>query len=179
MKIRSKKEIAERAIALAIVCFKSEGEEEFAEKFINDFGANDFFTPKEKEFIKNADPDQQELEDFNWQYECCWVLLWALGFVEELEYPDSLCEASMVGITMTATGGYENFFYDSNVRSAEDILDQADLIYRYHWACTDCRINELETPSGINEEVIMERHRALNWLINYEDQEWDDVTMDT
>jgi hypothetical protein len=31
----------------------------------------------------------------------------------------------------------------------------------------------------LNEEIIGERHRALNWLIRYMDQEWDEITTDT
>ncbi|MEO7730336.1 MAG: DUF4272 domain-containing protein [Kofleriaceae bacterium] len=30
-----------------------------------------------------------------------------------------------------------------------------------------------------NEELITERHRALNWLIRYMGQSWDNVTTDT
>ncbi|MBI5548215.1 MAG: DUF4272 domain-containing protein [Deltaproteobacteria bacterium] len=32
---------------------------------------------------------------------------------------------------------------------------------------------------GLNEEVLMERHFALHWLIRYLDQDWDHVTTDT
>ena len=34
-------------------------------------------------------------------------------------------------------------------------------------------------PSKDYSGVVMERHYALNWLIGYSDQEWDDVTTDT
>ena len=28
-------------------------------------------------------------------------------------------------------------------------------------------------------DVVIERHHALNWLIGYENQQWDDVSTDT
>jgi hypothetical protein len=43
----------------------------------------------------------------------------------------------------------------------------------------DARVNGRATPAGLDADVIMERHHALNWLIGYMDQAWDDVTTDT
>ena len=55
------------------------------------------------------------------------------------------------------------------------MLDLADLIYRYDWYCVDCESKGLE-PS-INSEVVIERHRAINWLLTNE--EWDNVEINT
>ncbi len=51
-----------------------------------------------------------------------------------------------------------------------------DLYYRFHWCCADKRINGRE--SKINEGLVFERGKALEWLMN-KDYEWDDVAMDT
>jgi hypothetical protein len=67
----------------------------------------------------------------------------------------------------------------TTLRPIEDILDQADLIYRYRWALVDARVNDSEPPAGLDPGVALERHRALNWLIGYLGQDWDDVTTDT
>ena len=47
-----------------------------------------------------------------------------------------------------------------------------------NWAAVDLRIKGQPSPKA-NEEIIVERHRALNWLIRYMNQDWDDVTTDT
>lgn len=60
----------------------------------------------------------------------------------------------------------------------DEILDAADLYYRLHWAAIELRLNG-ETSPHVDEGVIRERHRALNWLIRYMDAEWDNVTTDT
>ncbi len=65
------------------------------------------------------------------------------------------------------------------MRRKSEILDQADLILRFHWACREAQINGEQTPGGLNDDVVIERHRALNWLIRYMDRDWDDVTTDT
>ena len=73
----------------------------------------------------------------------------------------------------------ENLITNSKMRSKSQILDEADLIFRYNWACVDARIKNLNMPSGLDAGVVYERHRALNWLIRYMDQEWDEITTDT
>ncbi len=64
-------------------------------------------------------------------------------------------------------------------RAIAEVLDEADLIYRYHWAARDARLKGRQPPAGLNLDVIQERHKALNWLIDYDRAEWDDVTTDT
>jgi len=73
----------------------------------------------------------------------------------------------------------EQFIVDAELRSLAQMLDQADLIYRYNWAVTDARINSQPSPAGLEAGVVQERHYALNWLIGYMDQDWDDVSTDT
>ena len=71
------------------------------------------------------------------------------------------------------------FIEDAELRPIADILDQADLIYRYHWAVRDARIKGRQAPAALDHDVTEERHYALNWLIGYHAQAWDDVSTDT
>lgn len=57
-------------------------------------------------------------------------------------------------------------------------MDANDLYYRFHWICVDARLNGRDTGCLIGS-VVYERHYALNWLIHYLGQEWDDVSCDT
>ena len=43
----------------------------------------------------------------------------------------------------------------------------------------DARISGRQPPAGLDPGVVYERHYALNWLIRYSDQEWDDISTDT
>lgn len=67
----------------------------------------------------------------------------------------------------------------ARLRSPAEVLDQADLIYRYAWACTEARIHGQPPPAGLSADVVMEWHPALNWLIGYQDAPWDEVPTDT
>ncbi|MFZ5985878.1 MAG: DUF4272 domain-containing protein [Bacillota bacterium] len=186
--IRSKEEIVKRAVALCIVALYAGGladgvdikeNGEFIEGLIEQYGAEEFFTQKEKIFIKNHSPNSVDIVQFAWMYECYWVLLWALGYVDELGFPENICDVKRAVSYLKNAGDYETFFSYAVVRKKEEILDQADLIYRYDWACVDARINNRPVPGGLNDEVVVERHRALNWLVNYLESEWDEVRTDT
>ena len=67
----------------------------------------------------------------------------------------------------------------NGLRSANDILNMSDLIYRYHWAIRQAKLDGAPEPAGLSGSVVSERHHALNWLTYYFDADWDDVSTDT
>ena len=67
----------------------------------------------------------------------------------------------------------------ARLRTPTELLDADDLYYRYDWACTNARVHGTAAPASVNCEVVQERHYALNWLIGYQHQAWDDVSTDT
>lgn len=178
-KHRSKDEIAYRALALLVVAVKGEGlEQPIVERIIGDYGLEGYFTPNERIFIRDTSPSEHDRVQFAWRYEAAWVLLWALGYVDKLEKPTAICEVPRA-VRFMKERNTEQFIADSKLRSMHEILEQADRIYRYHWAVVDARVNGKETPAALESGVTMERHYALNWLIGYMDQEWDDISTDT
>lgn len=176
---RSTEEIARRAIAVIIAAVKGEGlDQKTVDSLVTKYGATEFFTPEEAKFIKDPKPGQQDRIQFSWRYEAAWVLLWSLGYVEALDKPEATCDVpKLVGILRDRSTA--QLVKDAKLRPFPEILDQADLIYRYHWATTDARIKKQPAPAKLQSGVVLERHRALNWLTGYMDQEWDDVSTDT
>ncbi|NUU79883.1 DUF4272 domain-containing protein [Paenibacillus xylanilyticus] len=186
--IRSAEEVAQRAVALCIAALKGEclGAGESAEdtaalvqEVIDKYDAASFFSPVEKRFIAQHGAEQQDVISFSWGYEAYHVMLWALGYVEELGAPVDLCNVGQAVGYLQQKDTFEDFLAEASLRSKSEILDAADLIYRYNWVCVDSRVNDQAPPAGLNGGVAYERHRALNWLICYLDQEWDDVRTDT
>ena len=59
------------------------------------------------------------------------------------------------------------------------ILDALDLHYRLHWYVRQMKLDGQEPPPGLEGGVIQERHHALNWLVRFEDRDWDDVDTPT
>lgn len=180
VKLRSVAEVAQRALALMLVAVKGEGlEDEIVQRVMADYGIAPFLSPAELAFIQNAEPTQQDRVNFCWRYESLAVMLWALGYQAELEYPEVICDVAGSVTVIRESGGYEGFLAGARLRSAAEILDQNDLAYRMHWAVVDARLRGLEAPSAMIAGVVYERHYALNWLISYQDAGWDDVGTET
>ena len=176
---RSREEVAWRAMALLVVAAKGEGlEQADIDEIVENYGLKGHFSPEEAAFIRQSSPSEHDRIQFTWRYEAAWTLLWALGYVEGLEKPTKICDVPRA-VAFLQERSPEQFLADAKLRSTEHILDEADLIYRYHWAVVDARINGRPTPAGLDSGVVMERHYALNWLIGYMDQEWDDISTDT
>ncbi|MBS7229529.1 DUF4272 domain-containing protein [Flavobacterium psychroterrae] len=180
--LRSPKEIAQRVSALAVVnlvAFNSISEEE-ATEYLKEYNLWDFTTENEKEFLANPTDDKKAQE--SWKCEGIWVLMWALNKIETLDFPDEFCDLENIDPDDYPVGQEKdpNIFIDSivSLRSKSEILDANDLYYRFNWACVDERINGREIE-GINPGIVYERQYALNWLINYMDQDWDSVSCDT
>ncbi|MGX1827429.1 DUF4272 domain-containing protein [Paenibacillus taichungensis] len=186
--IRSVEQVAERAVALCIAALKGEclGAGESAEdtaalvqEVIDKYDATSFFSPVERRFVEQHGAEHQEVISFSWGYEAYHVMLWALGYVKELGAPVNLCNVGQDVGYLQQCDDVEAFVAGAQLRSKSEILDAADLIYRYNWVCVDNRVKEQSPPGGLNGGVAYERHRALNWLICYLDQDWDDVRTDT
>jgi hypothetical protein len=176
---RSKEEVALRALCILIVAAKGEGlEDETVERVLESYELRPHLTPKELAFVLDNSPSQHDRVQFIWKREAAWTLLWALGFVAQLGKPVRPCDVKFAVSTMTETTTAQ-FIENSELRSIADILDQADLIYRYHWAVRNARLKGQQIPADLHPDVTEERHYALNWLIGYLEQAWDDVSTDT
>jgi len=179
VKPRTKEEVAYRALSLLTVALKGEGlEQQLVDDIVRKYGLTSQLTPNEAVFIADPNPSERDRIQFTWRYECAWVLLWALRYVEELHRPDDVCDvAGAVGVMTERTTS--EFLSDANQRSIDEILDATDLIYRYHWAVVSARMKGQPPPAELDGGVVQERHYGLNWLIRYMDQEWDDISTDT
>jgi Domain of unknown function (DUF4272) len=174
---RSTQEIAERAICVCITAVKGEGlEQETVIEIVARWNIADLFTTDERVFINDENPTDRERARFSWRYECLDVLLWALGYKDALPPANEICDVPTdVKIIQTHE---TRLTAHSQPRSMSEILDMADLYYRLHWASIELRLKNVSN-SFIDEEIIVERHYALNWLIRYMNQEWDNITTDT
>ena len=178
-KMRTADAVVDRAIALMIVAVKGEGlDPPTVDRIRTTFTADGYFSPQEKAFLANPSPNERDRAKFTWRYECLAVLEWALGYVDKLDPPSHIVDAGKA-VRIFKDAGPQRFRSAARLRSAAEILDEANLIYRYDWACVNARVAGTSPPRGIDCEIVMERHHALNWLCGYQGQAWDDVSTDT
>ncbi|GGB00401.1 DUF4272 domain-containing protein [Puia dinghuensis] len=177
--IRETDTVLDRALALCYIGMKGEGmpDEQLA-AVAKDWKIMDKLSPKEKEFIAAERPTPQQRTDAIWRYESLHVLLWAMGFIDSLGYPDQQCSVTN-DLKVLHDLTEQQLRAKATLRSKKEILDQADLILRIHWAIEDARAKGDPVPGGINPDVVQERYCALNWLIRNLGLDWDDVQTNT
>jgi len=183
---RSAEHIAKRAIAcllmIQVACdldrdqFDQETED-FIADLLNKFEVADELTVKEKNIL-NRSAAQQDIVNMIWKYEAYWVLLWTLGIVDELKYPDEIADCDFAIEVVSRCRSLQEFMQQVKLRDIEEILDEADLIYRYDWACVEARLKQQNAPANLNASIVLERHGALNWLIQA-DADWDNPDVST
>lgn len=180
--IRTAKEIAERVSVLTItngVAFNNITGDKAIE-VLKHFNLWDKVTPKEIDFLEN--PTDQKKSQETWKCEGIWTLMWALNIVDNLGFPNEMADLNNIPIENYPIGNNKdpNDFINAqkNIRTKTEILNANDLYYRLDWACVDARINGRQITE-VNSGVVYERHYTLNWLINYMNSDWDDVTCDT
>lgn len=187
---RSVEEVCARAAALLILSLYSEcrvGEHlsyekarEFVAPILEGYGAEGYFSPEEKKYLDNPDSTEKEQIQFAWQYENLWVMEWALGLTDDLFWPNRICDVAGSVRLIKKYPDMEALLAAAKLRPRKVLLEQADLIYRLHWACVDARVMGMPAPWNVEAGVVMERHHALFWLAGCDGMcSWDEVDLST
>jgi hypothetical protein len=180
---RPAREVALRALALFNVALRAESlaiqDPLPVERLRKDCRpAFEALSPAEEAFLAAEAPGQQDIINFAWRYEALFLLEWALGLVDEMPFPSRICDVPLVARTMLDRG-HDAILDGASLRPAGELLDALDLHLRLHWAARQARLDKREAPAGLDEGVIRERHHALNWLVRFENADWDDIDTPT
>lgn len=178
--LRDQETVVRRAIALNLISRRAEGESyDWFHAQVERYRLQDDVTDDEWEFAADDEPPQYVVIKFSRRMESYWCLLWSLGMIRNrLGKPDNFANVERAN-EIIATRSLDQFLLDATLQDKKEILDEADLHYRYHWAVIDAELYGRKPPRSLKPDVVYERHYALNWLIRYQNLEWDDVTTDT
>ncbi len=170
---RSTEAITARAMALCLIASLASGmpDEQFT-RLSNQYHLEQAYTEQEQAFIRDDETLPGNIQTaLTWRYEAYWVLLWVLGYITDLERPDHPCDIQQAIYVMRARTSAE-FIQHSQVRPTHEILDAADLTFRYHAAVREALDQGEPAPSGLLPGVVYERHHTFTWLLN-PDFSWD------
>jgi hypothetical protein len=175
--LRDQDEIVGRARALLLISLRAEsvvsGEPMSVDTLLSKMPlADDTLSPKEKAFLAQEAPSQQECAQLIWRYESLHLLEWVLGLADELPFPAAPCDTASTVARLIEMRG-------PSVRPSGEILDALDLTYRLHWHIRQMRLKKLGEAAGVDADVVMEHHHTLNWLVRFQHAGWDNVDTPT
>src|SRR5262249_36620976 len=93
VRIQSPDEVARRTLVLWAVELRAEGVPQ-AETLglIEQLDLWKSVSPSEKAFLENKSPSPDECQWLTWRLESIWVLMWALGHIENFDWPSGMCD---------------------------------------------------------------------------------------
>jgi Domain of unknown function (DUF4272) len=173
---RSKDEIFKRLMCLHVVAACAYGlNRAKAKEWVVQEGIAKDLTASEALYLNDGIGDS---EQFKARIEGMWALCWALGFISHFDF-SKVCDSQFVSLLPNLKILQAASTLKSRVicRQFSEIVQASDIAYCLHWGIRDAELTGKVLPSNIVDYVIIERRRALDWLIsNYE---WDDISLDT
>ncbi len=173
--LRIPQEIAERILILSYLnCMAFDPElRNRITGFLKEEGLWDKISPKEKLLLEKTEFNDNDITIIAWRAESIWMLLWSINKSNQVNFPPE--EVNFHAIFehlppfMNST---EEFVTSATLRSATEILDQADLLFRLNWTYYQAQTNNLIIPE-LNQGIVFERYFAINWVTNVRST-WDE-----
>lgn len=141
---------------------------------LEEFALFEYASAREQGLLSRSEHSQQEKVNATWLIECVQSLAWCLGLVE-LD-PFRRCDDNLASHFPRPFADPRRFISEATLRPLNEIYQQVDLHYRLHWAARNARL--MKRPSTVEEGMISERRKALEWVIGPE-QDWDEIPLDT
>lgn len=178
--LRSIDEIKARmAVMNALINIGFEAPTFIIKDWIEQQNLSKYLSEEEKEILEleNGDLTETQINTFLWYLEALWALMWLTEMIGNLD-PEVFVGDEMASLLPNLEQGESNEKLEKlqNIRPEIEVYTMLDFYYRLHWYCVDERINNREAL--LNEGVIYERRKALEWAFNSE-HDWDNVEMST
>lgn len=140
-------------------------------------------TPREEEFIFEDEQPHSEVEWASWKIEAVPVLMWAVGFIEEVPSASELVTWDALGIDDDFLRSAKKNIDRAKARPGDELAAMQERMAALHWGSRSGPAGRRLFPSdgqeeGANPGVAIERHRSANWLVST-GESWDDIDTDT
>lgn len=115
---------------------------------------------------------------FRYQIEALFGLCWAVGLERSFSWEEAVDDGFVRRLPNLKTKEpLTHFRTRAQLRTANEIAQEADYGYCLHWTIRDAASRDAQQGSSIEEYVVGERRRALEWLMGRD--AWYDISLDT
>jgi uncharacterized protein DUF4272 len=174
--IRKVDEIVDRCLSLLATVAGSYGfEKSDAIDWLKQEEISSALAKSEQSFLEGGDDSkaifQRQVEGLN-------AFAWLLGFVKNMEF-NQVCENNLISLfpDIKNKSSSSKFRSKAKLISLNKAIEACDLAYCLHWALTEAELSNRRLPGDIEPHVIIERRRALEWVLCCDD--WDELSLDT
>ena len=176
---RTAREIALRAIVLqGVVAVAGQVAPDMITEWFEEQEIWQAVSPREREFLLADSRTYKQCNQFSWQVEAEWTLLWMIGKVEALGLPDHQCDTRqlMEEIIPQLYSDIEGFVSSAELRRPGVLLAEDLRTYDlWCYALRDRRENR-PFPSDLDLNVLYWRRYAFEWLDST--LSWDEIVCD-
>jgi hypothetical protein len=177
-------ELIARAGVLTLVVQRSFGmPDDRAKTWIEENGLTAALAPEETALLAGKGMP----EEFRTQVEALWALAWVLGLSDHLD-PSEYCGDTLAG-SMPDLRKAESLSEwvaraDLALRDANETAEMLDLHYCLTWGLADANLNHRAVPGSVEQYVLWERRRALEFALvlgdePYQHADWYEISLDT
>jgi hypothetical protein len=174
--LRSQDEAVSRLLCLNAVAAASYGfDKAKALDWLRQEKLTTLLTDAEIRFLERGEGSPQV---FQVQVEGMWALGWAISLVSQLDFwKDSDNRFVTLLPNLKANQSSAEWRQKAKLRPTDDVVAACDLAYCLHWAVRQSEIEGKQPPARLKPYVVVERRRALEWLLS--EERWDAVSLDT
>lgn len=180
-KTRSLEDVVDRALCvLATITLAHPGSSrDGVIGWLNRNGLYEKLSPEERAFVESGKCSQQDRIHFSWMNERLHVLCWVLGHDDGIAAPSEPRSGKFNAASFNAEGSLARdlVLANSTLRPLDDIVAAAALLEQQHTALGEKALKKEPVPE-IEAGTVQERYAAINWVLCYEDLDWDEITAD-
>lgn len=174
--VRTADEVVDRILAMLCTAASAYGfDNQKATAWLGREAKVDLLTDAERGHLRTKAGDRRS---FTIQIEGMWALAWSIHSVPTLDFGEPCPQDFVTRLPDLKGNGSSREFRDTaNVRQASEIISACDLAYCLHWAIRDAQLRNVKVPGKVEDYVVVERRRALEWLLA--DEPWEGISLDT
>lgn len=173
--------VARRALILnAMLQIAFKAPVQIIKQWIAANGLDEDLVESERQILQKSDKDltDQELTNLAWYVEALWTLAWTGGLIDEIPFDKPVGDnlASLCPNLQRNEDG-SKILKRMGLRPHGEMFRMLDLYFRLHWWTRNAQLTG-DATGDVSIDVIMERRKALEWVMNAEN-DWDNVEMST
>ena len=109
---------------------------------------------------------KNELENLELLFEDVNVYMWALGFISK-PVSRQVCNVNEITKILFKSKNYLNLLFKCNLKSKSELLEYADLVNRYLYACREYEMNG-KTQDKLIKCVVERQVSSINYVVSYD-----------